>query len=110
MLDGIHVGLCLKLGASELGETTFPSKVIEIASAGMLLLTTRVSDVPRLFSDEEALYLSSETPLDLANAIHWLLAHREQAAAMASRGAIQIQAVCAQSRVGRDLKNFFFSI
>jgi hypothetical protein len=110
MLDGIHVGLCLKLGASELGDTTFPSKVIEIASAGMLLLTTRVSDVPRLFSDEEALYLSSETSLDLANAIHWLLAHREQAAAMASRGAIQIQAVCAQSRVGRDLKSFFFSI
>jgi glycosyltransferase involved in cell wall biosynthesis len=108
MLDGVHVGLSLKLGSSELGDTTFPSKVIEIASAGLLLLTTRVSDVPQLFSEDEAVYLTSETYLELADAIHWLLGNREQAAAMAKRGADRVQDVCAQSHVGRDFRNFLF--
>jgi glycosyltransferase involved in cell wall biosynthesis len=110
MLDVIHVGLCLKLSSSDLGHTTFPSKVIEIASSGMLLLTTRVSDVSRLFSDEEALYLTSETPEGLADALHWLLNHRDFAAAMALRGSAKIHSTCAPERVGQDLKHFFFLI
>jgi glycosyltransferase involved in cell wall biosynthesis len=108
MLKGVHVGLCLKLGSSDLGHTTFPSKVIEMASSGMLLLTTRVSDIPSLFSDEEALYLSADTPKDLADALHWLLNNRGHAAEMACRGSARIQAACAQDQVGQDLKSFFF--
>jgi glycosyltransferase involved in cell wall biosynthesis len=109
MLSDIHVGLCLKLSASDLGHTTFPSKVVEITSSGMLLLTTKVSDIPRMFSDEEVLYLPSETPGDLADALQWLLHNRDRASVMARRGTARILSTCAQERVGRDLKSFFFS-
>jgi hypothetical protein len=71
-------------------------------------LTTRVSDIPSLFSDEEALYLSADTPKDLADALLWLLNNRGHAAEMASRGSARIQAACAQAQVGQDLKSFFF--
>ena len=67
-----------------------------------------MSDVPQLFSEDEAVYLTSETYLELADAIHWLLGNREQAAAMAKRGADRVQDVCAQSHVGRDFRNFLF--
>jgi len=109
MLDNVHIGLSLNLGSSDLGYTTFPSKVIQIASSGMLLLTTRVSDIPRLLNEEEALYLSAETPQALADALHWILSNREHAAAIASRGKSKIKHICSQEQVGRKLKSFFFS-
>ena len=107
-LRGAHVGLCLKLGSSDLGHTTFPSKVIEMASSGMLLLTTKVSDIPNLFQDDEALYLPVDTPKALADALHWLLSNRGRAAEMASRGSARIQSECALEQVGQNLKSFFF--
>ena len=62
LIESIDVGLCLKLPSHSLGQTTFPSKVIEFASAGVLVCSTRVGDVPLLFDSTSALLLDSEDP------------------------------------------------
>lgn len=103
-----HVGLCLKLPSSDLGDTTFPSKVVEIASSGMLLLTTRVSDVPGLFMEDGALYLDDESPERLASSLWWLVDNRDIAESMALSGQARISEVCRSETVGKSLKSFFF--
>jgi glycosyltransferase involved in cell wall biosynthesis len=108
VVAGAHVGLCLKLPSSDLGDTTFPSKVVEIASSGMLLLTTRVSDVPGLFMEDGALYLVDESPERLVDSLRWLLDNRDIAESMALSGQARISEVCRSETVGNNLKNFFF--
>jgi Glycosyl transferases group 1 len=103
-----HVGLCLKLPSSDLGDTTFPSKVVEIASSGLLLLTTRVSDVPGLFMEDGALYLGDESPEQLAGLLRWLIDNRDTAESIALIGQGRISEICRSETVGKSLKNFFF--
>lgn len=107
-VQGAHVGMALKLPDSELADTTFPSKVIELASAGLLVLSTRVSDVPALFRDDGAVYLDSEDPRELADRFLWLVENRDFVAETAARGQSYIAEICAPRKVGQSLKAFFF--
>ena len=66
LLKNSHVGLCLKLPDYSMGSTTFPSKVVEIASSGLLLISTRVSDIPLLFGEQDAVILNSADPDELS--------------------------------------------
>jgi hypothetical protein len=109
IIASAHIGLCLKLPSGDLGDTTFPSKVVEIASAGMLLVTTEVSDVPKLFGRKGALYLKAEEARNLADSILWVLDHRSAAASIAKEGQRQISASCERRAVGAKLKHFFFN-
>lgn len=108
IVERSHVGLCLKLASSDLGDTTFPSKVVEITSSGMLLLSTLVSDVPLIFDKNEALFLSDENPATLANAFCWLFENRGAAEKMAKRGQLKAEQKFDLIRVGTGLKDFFF--
>lgn len=103
-----HVGLALKLKSGDLADTTFPSKVIEIASTGMLLVTTKISDVPLLFGDEGALYLDDETPAGLASLLKRLDSERANLGRIAAQGQLRIREYCSNERVGEALKRFFF--
>lgn len=103
-----HVGMALKLPSSDLADTTFPSKVIELASAGMIVLSTRVSDVPVLFREDGAIYLNSEDPKELAERLLWLVCNRDALAQTAMRGQSYIGEVCSPQKVGQCLKDFFF--
>lgn len=103
-----HIGLALKLPSSDLADTTFPSKVIELAAAGLLVLSTRVSDVPALFREDGAVYLDGESPQDLAERLLWLVAHRGAVARTAVRGQAYIAEACSPGKVGQLLKAFFF--
>jgi len=103
-----HVGMALKLPSSDLADTTFPSKVIELASAGLLVLSTRVSDVPALFREDGAIYLNSEDPQELAERLLWLVEHRDAVARTATRGQAYIAETCSPQKVGELLKAFFF--
>jgi glycosyltransferase involved in cell wall biosynthesis len=103
-----HVGLALKLPSEDLADTTFPSKVIELSSSGLLLLSTRVSDVAQLFQEDGALYLDSENPQKLADLLLWIVDNRMAAAQIAMRGQLRVAEVCSQARVGQSLKGFFF--
>lgn len=106
ILHQSHAGLSLRLAAFEMGNTTFPSKLIEYASQGLLVVSTRSCDVPALFGNT-ALYLDQETPAALAQLLSQLPSSRSRFAELAQEGQARIQSVCSSSAVGRDLKTFF---
>jgi glycosyltransferase involved in cell wall biosynthesis len=105
-----HVGMALKLPSSDLADTTFPSKVIELASAGLLVLSTRISDVPSLFREDGAIYLDREDPQALAEKFLWLVTNRDVVAQTALRGETYIGEACSPKKVGAFLKTFFFPV
>lgn len=106
LLSTIDVGLCLKLESNEVGKSTFPSKVIEIAARGLLLCSTPVSDVPTLFSSEEALILPSEKPEDLVAALLAIDRDRPGYAMIAARGRRMILESQSATGVGERLLHF----
>lgn len=106
LLSKIDVGLCLKLDSNEVGKSTFPSKVIEIAARGLLLCSTPVSDVPTLFSSEEALILPSEEPEDLVAALLAINRDRRGYAMIAARGQRMILESQSAAGVGERLLYF----
>lgn len=105
-----HIGMALKLPSSDLADTTFPSKVIELASVGLLVLSTRISDVPALFREDGAIYLNSEDPQELAERLLWLAENRDAVARTAKRGQAYIAEACSLEKVGQLLKAFFFPV
>ncbi len=109
LLKQAHVGLCLKLPSAEMGKTTFPSKIIEYASHGLLIVSTQVSDVPDLLDDNSAILLSDETPQSLVQAFTRLTDDVHAAQLLARRGSERIRSVCSYESVGRELKDFLFN-
>ena len=103
LLNNCHVGLSLRLSAYEMGATTFPSKVVEYAQHGLLVLTTRTSDVPLLFG-EEALYLEEESSKALAALLLGLPRLRERLRNTAIRGHKRILNACAPEVVGQGIR------
>ncbi len=103
VLNSSHVGLSLRLSACEMGATTFPSKVVEYAQHGLLVLTTRASDVPMLFG-KEALYLEEESAQALAALLACLPGLRENLRNTAIRGRKRVLNACAPEVVGRDIQ------
>jgi len=69
LLRTSHVGLCLKMPDHSMGQTTFPSKVIEFARWGLLVVSSKVSDVPALFPEDSAVLLEEMAADQLAAAI-----------------------------------------
>jgi glycosyltransferase involved in cell wall biosynthesis len=102
-----HVGLALKPRTGPLARTTFPSKVIELAAAGLLVLTTDISDV-RLIFGPTAVYLDDETAAGLADRLQWISEHRPEAEALAARAARTVRERFAPAVVGRSLAAFLF--
>jgi glycosyltransferase involved in cell wall biosynthesis len=107
VLAGAQVGLALKPSVGPLAQTTFPSKVVEFAGAGLLVLTTDISDVRHVLGDG-AVYLDEETPAGLAARLRWVVEHREQAQAMAEVGRDRTRAQCRPQEAGERLANFLF--
>lgn len=102
----VDVGLQLRLPGTELADTTFPSKAIEIAAAGRLLVSTRVSDVPALFGEEGAMLLPAATPRALTEALLAIAADRPAAARRAALGQQRIVDRLAPAHVGPALLAF----
>lgn len=108
VLKSSHVGLSLRLSAYEMGATTFPSKVVEYAQHGLLVLTTRASDVPTLFG-ETALYLDEETPEALAFLLSSLPERLTKLQDLAIAGRARVASTCSPAVVGLALKRFLVS-
>jgi len=103
LLNHCHIGLSLRLSAHEMGATTFPSKVLEYAQHGLLVLTTRASDVPTLFG-KEALYLEEESAQALATLLASLPRLRKNNRNTAIRGRKRVLKACAPEVVGRGIR------
>ena len=109
VLGAAHVGLALKLQSGQLGDTTFPSKVIEIASKGMLLVSTCISDVPALFGKDGAIYVQEEKPQELAELFVRISRERHLLDRIASLGKQRVREQCSEEAVGQSLKEFFLA-
>jgi len=106
LLDSCHVGMCLKLSSDELHGTTFPSKVIEYAEHGLLVLSTPVSDVPALFTEKQAMILTADDPSQLANAMAWCVKHKDEVRERAAAGLSMVRDRFSLTQVGAELRGF----
>lgn len=106
LFSSCQIGLCLKLPESEVGMTTFPSKVVEITSAGLLLISTRVSDVPYLFNENTAVLLSRAAPQELAETILSLVNDPEKIELLARCGQRSALEMFESKKVGERIVNF----
>lgn len=108
ILNNAHVALCLKLPSSEMGITTFPSKVLEIASHGKLLLATKLPQVQELFGDSGAYYIE-ETGLDLAKSIAYIVKNPKNALEKSIEGQNMLVEKCSSYNVAKNITELFKS-
>lgn len=107
VLAGIQVGLALKPNSGGLAHTTFPSKVIEFASHGIMIITTEISDVRKVLADG-AVYLTEDEPRLLIEKLRWIIENPEEANNLAMKGGQSVAALCAPEVVGKALGKFLF--
>ncbi len=102
-----HVGLALKPNEGVLAHTTFPSKVTEMAAAGMLVLSTDISDVRAVLGDG-ARYLEQDDAALLIERLRDIVTRRDAASESADLGMRAVAKVCAPQRAGKQLAEFLF--
>ena len=107
ILYGCDVGLALKPVGGALADSTFPSKVVEFAASGLLVLSTDISDVRCLLGDG-ARYLGRNDPDLLIERLGEIARDREAAARCALQGRMAVETHCAPQRAGRELRDFLF--
>lgn len=103
LLETLHIGLCLKMPNNSMGQTTFPSKVIQFATWGLLVVSQRVSDVPALFPEDGAYLLDGVTPEVLAEALSQIARRSEDARQRARKGHATITARLSPGSVAAEL-------
>jgi glycosyltransferase involved in cell wall biosynthesis len=103
LLRSSHIGLCLKMPDHSIGQTTFPSKVIEFASWGLLVISHRVSDIALLLPEDGGYLLENATSHHLVTALRRIAAEPERAAERASRGRVAVTSRLSPKSVGADL-------
>ncbi len=106
MRSGCHAGLALKQVGGPLASTTFPSKVIEYASHGMLVISTDISDVRSVLGDEGAYFLSSSTPGELASILAHCAANPVAVQRVADSGHRRVMERCNAEAAGLQLSAF----
>ncbi|WP_299638988.1 glycosyltransferase [Devosia sp.] len=108
ILESADVGLCLKLSAGSMGQTTFPSKAVEIMTSGLTLVSTSVSDIPRLFGPDQAVILREESVGELVEVLRMLALNRELCRAIGRNGQAFARERFSPQRVGKELAAFLF--
>ena len=106
LLASCDVGLSLRLPSSEMAQTTFPSKVIEIAGDGLLLISTCVSDITQVFDDTEAVLLHDASPGGLGRALIAITQDRAAATVRAGRGMARVAESFSPEAVGSAIIAF----
>jgi glycosyltransferase involved in cell wall biosynthesis len=108
VLGRSDVGLALKLNTGPLANSTFPSKVIEFAAAGLLVLSTDISDVRQVLGNSGALYLTRDDSQALIDLLESVVQNRNGIRANAQRGMQRVQALCEPHSTGERVANFIF--
>lgn len=107
VLNRCDVGLALKPNKGMLANTTFPSKVVELSAAGLLVITTDISDVRRVLGDG-ALYLTLDEPQALVDLLEYVVKDRSSAQKCAQLGVRNVNEVCSPWAAGRMVSEFIF--
>ncbi len=108
ILESSNIGLSLKLIGSDYSETTFPSKTIEYAEAGLLVLSTDISDVRKLF-ESNALYLLDNDPHQLCDLLINLSNDFDVVHKMGDRSQRMIKYKLSRTASGEKINAFFFA-
>ena len=106
LLAGCHAGLSLKLPDDAISSTTFPSKVIEITSRGLALVSFAVSDIGDIFGEDEAFLLREPSSEHLAEVIRAMARHTEAVRTRAEAGKQVTRRRFAPASVGARLADF----
>jgi hypothetical protein len=101
-----HAALSLKLPESSMAMTTFPSKVVEITSHAVLLISTKASDVSLLFDASNAVLLSEATPTALTSAIMSVVKNLPDMQQVAQRGHERAMQLFESKCVGKRIVDF----
>jgi glycosyltransferase involved in cell wall biosynthesis len=109
ILDRSDIGLALKPVGGALANTTFPSKVIEFADAGLLVLTTDISDVRKVLG-EGAVYLDRNDPAQLVNLLRIIAADPTHAQQLARQARQTVLEQCAPAQAGTSMATFIQGI
>lgn len=107
ILSRCEVGLALKPVGGPLADTTFPSKVVEFAGAGLLVLTTDISDVRRVLG-AGAVYLEDNDPRQLISLIRAVIQDRAASMSIARLGERAVLERCSPRLAGRAVAEFIF--
>lgn len=106
LLDSCHASLSLKSPHAEFANTTFPSKVIEITSRGLALVSSRVSDVDEIFANDEAWLLTQFDAIELTEILMDMAAHPNEVRQRAEAGMARARERFDPLAVGRSLAAF----
>lgn len=107
IVERCEIGLALKPVNGPLADTTFPSKVVELASASMLVVTTNISDVRSVLGDG-ALYIERDDPQELVELLRCAVEERMESRAIAEAGCRAVWARCAPHAAGTSVSEFIF--
>jgi glycosyltransferase involved in cell wall biosynthesis len=107
ILNRCHIGLALKLVNGSLADTTFPSKVIEFAGAGLLVMSTDISDVKKIFG-KTIVYVDDEEVSSLFNELKAAVLDRVATEMTVLKGVEKVHENCGKSLTGQKLTEFLF--
>jgi glycosyltransferase involved in cell wall biosynthesis len=107
LLNQCKVGLALKPNHGPLAATTFPSKVIEFASAGLLVITTDISDVREVLG-HGAMYLTKNDSRELIALLRHVVEKPVQAYTRAEVGLRNVLQRCSPDQAGHAMAEFIF--
>lgn len=108
LISDCSIGLALKPNHGKLADTTFPSKVIEIAGSGLLVLTTDISDVRYVLGDG-ALYLEDDKTDTLVEALKLISTNKLLLKDITEKGLNSIRSICSLNNAGSQLFNHMFN-
>ena len=103
-----NVGLELRMPGTEGAETTFPSKILELAGNGLLVVTTGTGDVPSVLDSDSAVFLREASGAAVVDALVQVLAHPTKWAEVAANGAKLVANDFSPPAVGQGLRDFLF--
>lgn len=109
LVELCDVGLALKPVSGGLADTTFPSKVVEFASAGLLVISTNISDVKDVLGPNGALYIESNNYLELCEHLRFVFENPSQSLNIACAGAEALSEKLALPVTKEKLERFIFN-
>lgn len=101
-----NVGLELRIPESEGAQTTFPSKLVELATSGLLVITTGSGDISSVLPKDAAIFISKPYAKSLSDALLNIVNNPVQCVEISNRGYSAMSNCSDPSHIGLVLNNF----
>lgn len=108
LLVNCDVGLALKPISGALANTTFPSKVVEYANSGLLVISTDISDVRYVLGNDGAIFLSTDSEDEIINAFDKVIHDMAWSRKTAEEGKSNVLSLLAPECASNKLIDFIF--